>query len=251
MFHQDAWPILGHYVYALFDPNKPNQPFYVGKGVGNRVFAHARGQLTRLESDEFMSAKQEVILQILKAGKEVIHKIVRYGMSHEEAIKVEASLIDMINHIEPGTLKNEISGHGAAEGIIDARDLKSALSAPKLDNLEELPLLIIKIERKWSDLLELNNDSPISINRSDIFNAVKGNWVLSVRRAKEAACVLAVARGIVRGVFVPSDWETVSHNNRKQMIGELDAAEYQYFVGKSVAHFFTNGSQNPIKYICC
>ncbi|USX11671.1 hypothetical protein NHH88_18370 [Oxalobacteraceae bacterium OTU3CAMAD1] len=251
MFHQDAWPTLGHYVYALFDPNRKNLPFYVGKGVGNRVFAHAQGQMVRLESDDVMSAKQEIIAAILKSGEEVVHKIVRYGMSHEEAIKVEASLIDMVNHIEPEALTNEVSGHGVAEGIRDARDLKTALHAEKLDNFEEIPLLIIKIERKWGELLEKYNDSAASIERSDIFDAVKGNWVLSIKRASQAACVLAVARGIVRGVFVPSGWEESNNKKRKKMAGELDAARYKPFVGKSVAHLYTNGSQNPIKYICC
>jgi hypothetical protein len=32
---------LGFYVYALFDPEHPTVPFYIGKGQGDRVFDHA------------------------------------------------------------------------------------------------------------------------------------------------------------------------------------------------------------------
>ena len=31
--------ILGYYVYLLIDP-ETDQIFYVGKGIGNRIFAH-------------------------------------------------------------------------------------------------------------------------------------------------------------------------------------------------------------------
>ena len=33
---------LGNYVYRLIDPRN-GEAFYVGKGKGNRVFAHVRG----------------------------------------------------------------------------------------------------------------------------------------------------------------------------------------------------------------
>ena len=35
---------LQYYVYRLIDPRN-GETFYVGKGKGNRVFAHARGDI--------------------------------------------------------------------------------------------------------------------------------------------------------------------------------------------------------------
>ncbi|MGA9628002.1 MAG: GIY-YIG nuclease family protein [Bryobacteraceae bacterium] len=35
---------LRHYVHRLIDPRN-GETFYVGKGIGNRVFAHVKGEL--------------------------------------------------------------------------------------------------------------------------------------------------------------------------------------------------------------
>lgn len=41
---QEVIEVLGHYVYRLIDPRN-GETFYVGKGQGNRVFAHVGGAL--------------------------------------------------------------------------------------------------------------------------------------------------------------------------------------------------------------
>ena len=46
MFDQKTISALGYYVYMLIDPRN-DQPFYVGKGQGNRVFQHVIDAKTR------------------------------------------------------------------------------------------------------------------------------------------------------------------------------------------------------------
>ncbi|EPO2121397.1 LEM-3-like GIY-YIG domain-containing protein, partial [Escherichia coli] len=41
---------LGWYVYRLIDP-RDGSTFYVGKGKGNRVFAHMRGEVAAADDD--------------------------------------------------------------------------------------------------------------------------------------------------------------------------------------------------------
>jgi hypothetical protein len=51
---------IGWYVYALRDP-RDGRLFYVGKGVGNRVFQHAQAELAAGGSQEGLSTESERI----------------------------------------------------------------------------------------------------------------------------------------------------------------------------------------------
>lgn len=242
---------LGYYVYALFDSGKPSIPFYVGKGQGNRVFDHARGKLIQQDEDEPLSPKLELIAEIkanVHTGRHVIHKIVRFGLSEDEAFKVEAAVIDIVNYMHPDTLLNQISGQGIAEGFYNATDLALSLSADELQ--VDRPMLIIKIERKWTELLK-EWDSGVQVPPNEIFTAVRGHWKLNISRANQAECVLAVARGLVRGVFVPIGWKDAGFENRKEMIDVSTTYNFDHLIGKSVAHLFERGTQNPIRYLRC
>lgn len=250
MFDVKAQERLGFYVYGLFDSGNQalKWPFYIGKGSGNRVFSHASGELPFGHEDDAIGQKLQYIREIKSAQRRVIHKIIRFGLSEEEAYKIEASLIDLVNHIRPDTLKNEISGQGTAEGIYDADHLAISLSAKELES--DAPLLVIKIERRWSELVA-QQGSASGVSVDSIFDAIRGDWKLSVSRAQRADCVLAVARGLVRAVFVPNGWADSGYENRKRMTGQKDSSAYQNFVGASVAHLFQRGSQNPIRYLRC
>jgi hypothetical protein len=249
MFDVKAQERLGYYVYALFESGEPAWPFYIGKGCGNRVFSHARGEAVQEnEDDPPLSQKLEHISSIKRSSRTVLHKIIRFALSEEEAFKIEASLIDLVNHIKPDTLKNEISGQGVAEGFYDANDLATSLCAKDLES--DFPLLVIKIERRWSELLA-KHGAASSVPLGAIYDATKGDWKLKISRAQRAECVLAVARGLVRAVFVPSGWSDAADKYRKVMNGQSDSTKFQHLVGTSVAHLFERGSQNPVRYLRC
>jgi hypothetical protein len=247
MFNQKAIEHIGHYVYALFDSKQQFIPFYIGKGQGNRVFSHAEGVvLTETSAEEYLSPKLELIREIKNEGRNVIHKIIRFDLSEEAALDLEASLIDLVNHMHPDTLKNQISGHGVAEGFYDATDLAISLAGEKL-NTEE-PVLIIKIERLWTELLQFYGASS-QIPTEKIYNAVRGNWKISISRAQRAHFILAVSRGIVREVFIADSWIDSTEKGRKCFEGRHMISND--FKGKSVSHLFKHGGQNPIRYIEC
>ena len=86
-FSQNTIKNLGYYVYIYSDPDT-KQPFYIGKGKGNRCFNH-------LFQDND-SEKVAKIQEILKNGKEPIIEILVHGVDEETALKVEAAAIDLI-----------------------------------------------------------------------------------------------------------------------------------------------------------
>ena len=90
-FPPDVAAKLKTYVYRLLDPRN-GETFYVGKGAGDRVFTHARGE--RLLDEDDLDSKMKRIRQIRLAGFEVAHVIHRHGMDEATALEVEAALID-------------------------------------------------------------------------------------------------------------------------------------------------------------
>ena len=94
-----------YYVYELIDP-RVNLPFYVGKGIGNRVYFHLSEQ-SRAKSDN--ERKFNKIQKIRKDGYDPEIKIVKYFDNEEDAYNYEEVLIKQYGRIrydEGGILTN-------------------------------------------------------------------------------------------------------------------------------------------------
>jgi hypothetical protein len=87
-FPSDVSKRLGWYVYRLIDPRN-GETFYIGKGRGNRVFAHIRAE-QGLQGDA-LDNKLKRIREIRVAGFEVAHVIHRHGMEERTALEVGAA----------------------------------------------------------------------------------------------------------------------------------------------------------------
>ena len=92
---------LGAYVYKLIDP-RDGKVFYIGKGRNNRVFDHVYDTakyMREIEEEnvdgesqvDVVSEKINTIMEIKKAGLDVIYVIHRHGLSDEEAFLVESA----------------------------------------------------------------------------------------------------------------------------------------------------------------
>lgn len=74
------------YIYSLKDPRtSPAQPFYIGKGTGNRAWDHT------LRVDN--TRKGNKIAAIQQAGHQVITTIIADDLTEAQALKLEAELI--------------------------------------------------------------------------------------------------------------------------------------------------------------
>lgn len=230
---------LRTYVYRLIDPRN-GETFYVGKGKGNRVFAHIRDEAD-LEGDEIDNRLKRV-RQIRLAGFEVAHVIHRHGMDEATAFEVEAALIDAY----PG-LANAVGGSGGAEnGAMHAQEIVRRYSARPA--VFQHKALLISVNR--------------SATERSLYDATRYAWKIDRRKAKQAEVILPTVRGLIVGAFVAHEWLEATAANfpgraegdgvpgRFGFVGEEAPEDMRLlYVGKRVPDDYRKqGAANPIKY---
>jgi uncharacterized protein len=229
---------LGVYVYRLIDPRN-GETFYVGKGVGNRVFSHLQGAISTTGEEDSVSEKLERIREIKSTGLDVLHIIHRHGMDHDTAFAVEAALIEAY----PG-LTNLAGGHGNQDfGVMHATEIIAMYEAKEAD-LSQHKVIMINV-----------NDA----EQRDLYNATRFAWRMSKEKAEQAEYVLAVSKGLIRGVFKPLKWMDATVANFPSLYdrpgrigfeGEFASPEIaELYLRKKVPdEYRKRGAANPIKY---
>jgi len=81
---------MKYYVYQLLDPNS-NQPFYIGKGSGNRAWTH-----NEFKDRNKNPYKDRYIKKLHRQGKKPIVDIVKYFNDETEAYMYEEQLTESI-----------------------------------------------------------------------------------------------------------------------------------------------------------
>lgn len=245
-FPQEVTEALKHYVYRLIDPRN-GETFYVGRGQGNRVFAHAKGDIDE-SAQSAEDAKLRRIDKIRGTGMEVEHIIHRHGMTEEAVKEVEAALIDAY----PG-LTNKVAGEGSDRGAGHATEMKGKYSAEEFVVGEHL--ILISIANTWEE--------------RGTYGAVRGLWGMKFERVSgcKYKLVLAHVRGIVRGAYRPTKWMYGTEENfrrwenwkeqrvelSKRVGFDGDEAEpevWSKYVGKRVPPKYRKpGAQAPFRYL--
>jgi uncharacterized protein len=230
---------LKTYVYRLIDPRN-GETFYVGKGQGNRVFAHIRAEQGSLDGDE-LDNKLRRIREIHLAGLEVGHVIHRHGMDDTTAFAVEAALMDAY----PG-LTNIAGGHGVGDvGAAHAREIIQRYAAEPA--AFEHKALLINVNRT-------------AVEATSLYEATRYAWKISRKKAMQAEVVLATVQGRIVGAFVADEWMEATPENFPERDdaapGRLGFKGHEapphlkeLYVGKRVPdEFRKRGAANPIKY---
>ena len=228
---------ISFYVYRLIDPRNGNT-FYIGKGKGDRVFAHANDALVFEAEEDGMSEKISTIREIHRSGLEVIHVIHRHGLDSDTALEVEAALIDAY-----AGLSNEIGGHGSRErGVMNALQVQAIYSADAIDKITE-KCLIIKI-----------NQSSIEYHNGSLYDATRGTWKMNIDRANKADYVLSVMDGIVKAVYSDLTWRKHDeHIGRIEFVGNPAPKDItDKYVGKRIPdEYRKQGMASPCLYVNC
>jgi hypothetical protein len=236
---------LGYYIYRLIDP-RDGATFYVGKGKGDRVFAHAEAALAAEQKDPLeddFSLKLRTIRDVRNAGLQPLHVIHRHGMTEAEALLAEAVLIDAT----PG-LTNLAGGHGSSQvGPCAPEQLILRYRAEVMEIVPGHQVIAINVRQ--------------SAEERDYYDAVRHSWRINKIRAEKANFVFAVVGGICRAVFVPEVWVDATVANfpdlDQDMIGRYgffgepaDQATQGLYLGKRLPPIMQRrpGMASPILY---
>jgi hypothetical protein len=234
---------LGYYVYLYVDP-RTNEPFYVGKGQGERALAHL--------ADTSESLKVARIKEIRAAGLEPQIDILVHGLPSEEAaFRVEAAVIDAIG---PDRLTNAVRGWESGKvGRMPLTELVALYGATPVDVVH--PSLLIRINRLYR----------YGMGQAELYEATRGIWKLGSKRSL-ARFAFSVFHGVVRAVFEIDSWHperTTPYHvrvfedptpmpGRWEFVGKpAEESICKQYVGRSVQHYFKQGLQSPVVYVNC
>lgn len=230
MFSQSTIEQLGFYVYLLRDP-RDRKVFYVGKGKGNRVFAHAASD----PSEPGESEKLARIRDIEASGAVTEHFVLRHGLTEESAFEVEAAVIDLVGM---DNLSNVQNGHYSTDyGIMSPEEVEAMYSASPFATTE--PVILININKLFNR----------EMTTTELYEATRKAWVVGANRDK-AKYAIATYRGLTREVYKIEEWYPIG--DRWGFNGSLaDNAVRETLRHKSIAALAKRGAANPIRYINC
>jgi hypothetical protein len=243
---------VGWYVYALQDP-RDQRIFYIGKGRGNRVFAHALAAIE--ESDGQLSAKLSLIKQIHAENLKVNTFILRHGISSEKAAyEIEATAIDLLFLMDKSAdnkyfqLTNEVRGHHHDSlGSMSTDNIIAIYDAAPCPEIKE-EVLLFRIPLRWNPLMTAD----------ELYESTHGWWRLGTRK-NGAKYAMAVSAGVIRAIYKIDSWELRTEGKRGYKKGEKPRfgfngrliTELDQYLNKSVKHLYKVGEQTPFKYLNC
>lgn len=135
--------------------------FLIGKGTGNRIFAHLNAALALPDASD----KLERIRKYFVEGNEVLIQSSAW-ITEKEAFEVESALIDFVGS---GGLTNLVQGHGSDDrGQMSVVEVIAKYDAPDVEILE--PVSTITVNRLFRR----------GIEAAELYEATRGNWELAL-----------------------------------------------------------------------
>jgi hypothetical protein len=208
LFKLPEIPDKQYYVYAYYDEN--NIPIYIGMGKGNRIKSHIQTSTIKSNNKPFYEKMKESF----KSGKNIYFKILKDGLTRNEASLIEETLIALLGrqNKNDGILLNQSRG---------------GVNAP----IEPLLRKVAVYDYNTSELIKTFD----SINSCAIF--IKGN-----KNTVRDALVGKYATTTSTGTFFIEDYDELTNkytNLKEQLINRKKEREIKIVEAVS----------RPIKFI--
>jgi hypothetical protein len=229
---------LKHYVYLISDPDT-QEIFYVGEGVNNRVFSHLK--------EKNSSEKSKRIQSLFKRDKMPNIEILSHCLKKEEAIKIEAAVLDALGM---DNLTNEKKGfHSTSHGRMTLEQIisKYKLKEAKINE----PAVLIKLQKTFR----------YDMTPNELYDFTRGIWVIAPKNQNGIKYAFSIFDNVVQEVYEVRGWfkagqtfsvrkGTWNPENRWEFVGNVanDKIRNKYRF-KSVKKYFPPGAANPIQYL--
>jgi hypothetical protein len=225
---------LKHYVYLLENP-RTGTVFYIGKGLGDRVFDHAKAAI----KDSYkQNLKLDIIRKLLKSGLKPDYEILRHGLSENEAFEVEAAAIDLkgLKDLQG----NLVNGHDIYRGKMSINQIKIRYEPKKAPKIKE-KVILININRKF-----LPNKS-----WGYYYQACRSSWRVRYERVAQSDYAFAVYQGVVYATvrIDKKSWRQIRRPDTKTKLRwEFRGQKEDNMENKYLHKFVGKHSQYPIRY---
>lgn len=222
---------LQYYVYGLRYPDNENNYFYIGKGKGNRVFYHVN-QKTR---SGIKDPKFDIIESLRKIGGPEID-IIRHGLTEKEALLLEAALIDVFKVKQ---ISNKVKGIDSDKfGIMSIKNIEANYKGK--DFTLDISAVCFKINQAWHK----------NMDEEHLYNKIRGNWALNLKRAVKAEYGIGVHNGIIRGIYKICNWEKGRSSTRshRYFFNGYKEENMNKYIGYSLLNHPGHAVRGPLFY---
>ncbi|EMF0091464.1 hypothetical protein EFL14_RS13025 [Enterococcus hirae] len=194
-----------YYVYCLVDPRN-NQTFYIGKGKGNRIFAHRQAALNMLRKSDLLEENETVRTLKIKTIQEIngmklkiSSYILSYGLTESEAYASENALINYAQLIQGLSLTNLVKGHGSKAMSVEEIEDRYGFQPMSINEIATNELILaVKVRDAFNLSKDESQEYPIDDRFRDDNNLKSrtlGNWVIGRDKIHRIRYVIAVNTG--------------------------------------------------------
>ena len=243
---------VGAYVYALRDPQS-KKIFYIGKGTGNRVFAHANGVL----DEDGVSLKNDLIREILRNGYRVEAFLIQHGLGDHKnsekshAHQTESALFGLLSLLDPAldngqfSLSNLVAPPSFGnQGLRSISDVIAQYGQPADVALIPHNSIFIKPTKTWR----------LGMPDDELYENTRGWWEMNLGRASGIRYVFSIPKFIIRAIYQVDDggWrerqatdrDAEDDDGKKPRVGFVGtdvSASFPHLINRSVEHVYGPG----------
>ncbi|MCF6276649.1 MAG: hypothetical protein L3J07_02245 [Candidatus Magasanikbacteria bacterium] len=146
----------------------------------------------------------------------------------------------MINFLGIKNLTNIVKGHNSEDrGLMKLEDIKIKYEAENA------------IFEESAILININNLYQRNMSEKEIYDATRKSWRIDIKRASKIKIVCSIYKSIIREVFLVDKWVPSIEVKHKYMFnGKVVQKKIRNkYINKSVAKYWGQGMQYPIKYV--